>query len=69
MNQQEVLAAAKPYKKSRRLIVGYGSTDKLGVDVPYMRLRGRWLQDAGFVIGRYVTIEVSEGRLTIEQVE
>jgi hypothetical protein len=68
MNQQELLAEPKPYK-TRRLIVGCGSTDKPGVDVPYMRLRGYWLQDAGFVIGRHVRIEVSEGRLMIEQVD
>jgi hypothetical protein len=37
--------------------------------VPYVRLRGRWLQDAGFVIGRYVKIEVSEGRLLIQQLD
>ena len=68
MIQQELLAGPRPYK-NRRLIVGYGSTDKPGVDVPYMRLRGFWLQDAGFVIGRHVKIEVSEGRLLIEQVD
>jgi hypothetical protein len=46
MIQQELLAEPKPHK-NRRLIVGYGSTDTPGVDVPYMRLRGFWLQDAG----------------------
>jgi hypothetical protein len=68
MIQQELLAVQKAYR-NRRLIVGYASTDKPGVDVPYMRIRGQWLQDAGFVIGRYVRIEVSEGRLMIEQVD
>jgi hypothetical protein len=36
--------------------VGYASTDTPGVDVPTCgpRLRGRWLQDAGFAIGRHV---------------
>ena len=28
--------------------------------VPYVRPRGRWVRDAGFVMGRYVKIEVSE---------
>jgi hypothetical protein len=37
--------------------------------VPYLRLRGRWLEKAGFVIGRHVKIEVGECRLTIEQVD
>ena len=62
-------AAPERHKKSRRLAVSYYVTDKPGVRVPYMRLCGRWLQDAGFVIGRHVKIEVGEGRLTIEQVD
>jgi toxic protein SymE len=69
MNQQELLPVLKPSNKPRRLTVGYASTDTPGVDVPYLRLRGRWLQDAGFVIGRHVKIEVNEGRMTIEQVD
>lgn len=70
MIQQELLADPKPpYNDTRRLIVGYSSTDTPGVHVPYVRLRGRWMQDAGFVIGRYVKIEVTERRLLIEQVD
>ena len=69
MNQKELFTDNKPFRKSRRLIVGYGTTDTPGVEVPYMRIRGRWLQDAGFVIGRHVKIEVSEGRLLIEQLD
>jgi type I toxin-antitoxin system toxin SymE len=70
MIQHELLADPKPpCNDTRRLIVGYASTDKPGVDVPNVRLRGRWLQDAGFVIGRYVKIEVGEGSLLIEQVD
>jgi toxic protein SymE len=69
MNQQELLPVLKPSNKPRRLTVGYASTDTPGVDVPYLRLRGRWLQDAGFVIGPHVKIEVNEGRMTIEQVD
>jgi hypothetical protein len=66
MNQQELLPVLKPTLKPRRLIVGYGSNTTPGVDVPCLRLRGRWLQDAGFVIGRHVRIELAEGRMTIE---
>lgn len=69
MNQQELFTAPKPSIKPRRLTVGYASTDTSGPDVPYLRLRGRWLQHAGFVIGRHVKIEVNEGRMTIEQVD
>jgi len=71
MTQQELLPVLKPSHKPRQLIVGYGSTATSGVDVPYLRLRlrGHWLQAAGFAIGRHVKIEVSEGRMTIEQVD
>jgi hypothetical protein len=68
MNPQEKTSATTPSKNARRrLTVGYHSTDKPGVDVPAMRLYGRWLQEAGFVIGRHITVEVGEGRLTIQQ--
>ena len=69
MIQQELIDAPKLSMQDRRLIVGYGTTSEPGVEVPYLRLRGRWLKDAGFVIGRYVKVEVMEGRLTIEQVD
>jgi toxic protein SymE len=70
MKQREsATTASTPYKKLRRMTVGYHGTDKPGVDVPYMRLWGRWLRDAGFTIGRRVKVEVSEGRLMIEQVD
>ena len=69
MNPPEPLPVLKPHRRCGRLIVGYASTDKSSVDVPYVRLRGRWMQDAGFVIGRHLKVEVSEGRLTIEQVD
>jgi hypothetical protein len=34
-----------------------------------LRLRGRWLERAGFAIGGKVKIDVSEGRLIIEPVD
>jgi Toxin SymE, type I toxin-antitoxin system len=33
---------------------------------PYLRLKGRWLDQAGFPIGARVRVEASPGRLTIE---
>jgi toxic protein SymE len=69
MNQQHELAERTPYAKARRLKVGYASGDQPGSDVPFLRLCGRWLRDAGFPIGRNVKVEVSEGRLTIEPVD
>lgn len=32
---------------------------------PWIRLRGRWLEKAGFAIGAPVVIEVSMGRLVL----
>ena len=69
MNPQEQMPVPNPSHKPRRLTVGYFSTTKPGVDVPFLRLYGRWMQDAGFVIGRHVKVEVSEGRMTIVQVD
>jgi hypothetical protein len=33
--------------------------------VPFIRLRGLWLQDAGFKIGDEIKIHVEDGKLTI----
>jgi hypothetical protein len=37
--------------------------------VPYLRLRGRWLDQAGFGSGTPVRVEVSERRLVVKVVE
>jgi toxic protein SymE len=65
-----------PSAKARRLKVGYsypyaGASEEPSpsLPMPYLRLRGRWLKDAGFAIGRNVKVEVNEGRLTIEPVD
>jgi type I toxin-antitoxin system toxin SymE len=34
--------------------------------MPFLRLRGRWLDQAGFPIGANVRVEVSAGRLVVE---
>jgi len=69
MNPQEQAPVSNPSRKPRRLTVGFFSTTKPGVDVPFLRLFGRWMQDAGFVIGRHVKVEVGEGRMTFVQVD
>ena len=69
MNNEEAPAAPKSSTAPRRLKVARTGGDWPRLDVPYLRLRGRWLERAGFVIGRHVKIEVGEGRLTIEQVD
>lgn len=55
--------------KARKLTVGSAPLDKPGTEVPYLRLRGRWLKDAGFAIGRYVKVEVREGCLMIQPID
>ncbi len=36
---------------------------------PYVRLLGRWLDEAGFAIGSDIRVEVSAGRLVLEVVD
>ena len=36
-----------------------------GYSVPLIRLRGKWLREAGFTAGERVSITVEHGRLTI----
>jgi len=36
-----------------------------GCSVPYIRLRGKWLKHAGFEIGDYIKITVTEDGLMI----
>jgi Toxin SymE, type I toxin-antitoxin system len=38
--------------------------------IPFLRLRGRWLERAGFVVGASVqVVVVSPGRLVVEVIE
>jgi hypothetical protein len=69
MNQQEQPAVLDACKKPRRLTIGCTGTGAPRLDVPFLRLSGRWLERAGFVIGGEVKIEVHEGRLIIESVD
>ena len=68
MNQQEPLAKVHACRKPKTLKVNYLSKLHPQVDVPYLRLHGWWLHNAGFTIGRTLKVEVSEGRLVIEAV-
>lgn len=36
------------------------------VPMPFLRLQGRWLDQAGFPIGAEVQVHVSQGRLVLE---
>jgi hypothetical protein len=42
------------------------SPQPLPSPAPFLRLKGRWLDRAGFTIGSKVRVEVSQGRLVIE---
>jgi Toxin SymE, type I toxin-antitoxin system len=37
--------------------------------MPFLRLRGRWLDRAGFTIGAPVRVVVSAGRLVVEVID
>ena len=59
-------------QKPRKLKVGYhypeptaASRAGITVPVPYVRLCGRWLQEAGFTIGQRIKVEINDGRLMI----
>lgn len=38
-------------------------------EVPFIRLRGKWLQALGFQIGQRITVEESAGQLILKVVE
>lgn len=62
--------------KPRRLTVSYTHPESRAVRArdllapkPFLRLQGRWLDQAGFAIGANVRVEVSSGRLVLEVIE
>jgi hypothetical protein len=66
MNSQEQPSMSNTSAKLRKLKVGYKPLKSPGVVVPHLPLRGRWLRDAGFEIGRNVRVDIADGRLVIE---
>ncbi len=54
-------------QKIRELTVSYLPKRKKG-EVPYIRLGGLWLQQAGIEIGQHVTVEVQPGQIIIRTV-
>jgi Toxin SymE, type I toxin-antitoxin system len=59
--------------KSRQLRVSYRCPEsqsraslRLPVPMPFLRLQGRWLDQAGFAIGADVQVQVEHGRLVLE---
>jgi hypothetical protein len=65
-----------PASPWRRLTVGAGPRSSRSFrsacasrSVPFLRLQGRWLEQAGFEIGTRVRVLVSEGQLVVELAE
>jgi toxic protein SymE len=67
--EQGAPTAKERSRKSRRLKMGYVPTSKSAVDLPCLRLRGQWLEEAGFAIGQNLRVEVNERKLMIEVVD
>jgi Toxin SymE, type I toxin-antitoxin system len=66
-----------PTLKPRRLKVSYRQPQSRSSEpfkpelapMPYVRLLGRWLDEAGFAIGRDIRVQVSAGKLVLEVIE
>ena len=69
MNEQKTSAASNRCRRPRRITMGYVPTREPGVELPCLKLRGGWLREAGFAIGRKLKVEINEGHLIIEPVE
>jgi hypothetical protein len=54
-------------KSFRRLTVSYIADSRVKGLPPHLRIKGRWLEEAGFPVGTKVNVEVSHGRLVIER--
>jgi Toxin SymE, type I toxin-antitoxin system len=57
-----------PRPEIRRLMVSYAPIGGFPA-TPMLRLQGRWLERAGFTVGRIVKVHVNCGRLVIEPTE
>jgi toxic protein SymE len=62
--------------KPRRLTVSYRQPDSRArfprpapAPMPFLRLQGRWLDQAGFAIGSEVRVRVCEGLLVLEVID
>ena len=68
----------KKFKERRLTVSGFAPESRIAEDesldfrlqaiqpLPFLRLRGRWLAEAGFPIGTKFRVDVSPGRLVIE---
>ena len=64
-------ARIRVFASRRLLTIGYSfyiyerSHHRPRPPVPYLRLRGHWLRQAGFAVGQRVHVDVIDGRITI----
>ena len=65
MNQRR-LTVSRQHPQSRAARPRYLPTT---APMPFLRLQGRWLDQAGFAIGANVQVVVSPGRLVVEVIE
>jgi Toxin SymE, type I toxin-antitoxin system len=69
VNEHAQPPARDACKQSKRFKIGCTGNGRPRSDVPYLRMRGRWLERAGFVIGQRVKVDVDQGRLIVEPVD
>lgn len=68
-NDHAQLPARDARVLSRQFKIGCTGNGHPRSDVPYLRMRGRWLERAGFAIGQRVKVDVDQRRLIIEPVD
>jgi hypothetical protein len=56
------LTVSRHYPERRAMRARYLPSEPM----PFLRLQGRWLDQAGFAIGANVRVEVAAGRLVLE---
>lgn len=61
------LTVSRVYPQTSVTSAGWRSMEDIRVraPVPFLRLTGRWLAQAGFDIGDRVRVEVAQGRLVL----
>lgn len=62
VKQRRVVRRPRP---PQQLTVGYGYNPASDQRVPTLRLRGRWLEQLGFVIGSKISIRMRDGELVV----
>lgn len=65
-------ARIRAFTTRRLLTIGYSfyrSSRRPPSSVPYLRLRGYWLKQAGFAVGQKVDVDIIDGRLTITPIK